>query len=286
MKSEKIRSMYGQLLLVVLLASQLAFAGPQEPPKLKRDDVYFYIAKYLITQSDAPTTSIVGALDEVIEIGEITISDKDGKATAIVKERTPSNSNSINKSIRLVFAPAGTQWKWEAFENDRRLYTVDKLLPYVKDEVNRRKQATEAQWAALLEAMTRQADSAFKALETAKAIVKSDPAPLAPVTAARTALAEARKGTEVDPILTAHKQVVQAVEPLATLSDTLPDLKTNDAYLRLQEEFNVAQKTLAEARKAYLGGVAAYNDILQRLPFALAAYGLGFTKIEARIDPE
>ncbi len=124
--------------------------------------------------------------------------------------------------------------------------------------------------------MTNQADAAFKVLETAKAIIKSDPPPLAPVTAARAALAEARKGTDADAIIAAHKQVAQVVEPVAALADSFQDLKANDAYLRLQEDFANAQKNLVTARKDYLGAVAAYNDILQRLPFALAAFGLGF----------
>lgn len=284
MKKGKIRSTWSYMVLAMLLGSQLAFA--QDQPKIKPDDVYFIVSRYLIAQSDAPATSIVNTLAEVIEVSEIKISDKDGKATAVIKERAPSTTVSVNKTIRLVFAPDGDKWKWESFENDRRFYPVDKLLPYTKDEANRRRQATEAKWAAVLNAMTNQADAAFKVLETAKAIIKSDPPPLAPVTAARTALAEARKGTDADAIIAAHKQVAQAVEPVAALGDAFQDLKANDAYLRLQEDFANAQKNLAMSRKDYLSAVEAYNDLLQRLPFALAAYGLGFTKIEARIEAE
>ncbi len=284
MKKGKIRSTWSQIMLAVLLGSQLAFA--QDQPKIKPDDVYFIVSRYLIAQSEAPATGIVNTLADVIEVSEIKISDKDGKATAMVKERAPSNTVSVNKTIRLIFAPEGEKWKWESFENDRRLYPVDKLLPYTKDEANRRKQAAEAKWAALLNAMTNQADAAFKVLETAKAIIKSDPPPLGQVTTARTALAEARKGGDADAIIATHKQVAQAVEPVAALGDAFQDLKANDAYLRLQEEFANAQRGLAAARKEYLSAVEVYNDILQRLPFALAAYGLGFTKIEARIEAE
>src|ERR1043165_1256024 len=163
MKQGKIRSTWSQMMLVVLLGSQLTFA--QDQPKIKPDDVYFIVSRYLIAHSEAPATSIVNELAEVIEVGEIKISDKDGKATAIVKERVPSDTVSINRTIRLIFAPDGDKWKWESFENDRKLYPVDKLLPYVKDEANRRKQATEAKWAALLNAMTAQAEAAFKVLE-------------------------------------------------------------------------------------------------------------------------
>jgi len=284
MKQRKILSTWSRIILAVLLGSQLAFA--QDQPKIKNDDVYFIVSRYLIAHSEAPATSIVNTLAEVIEVSEIKISDKDGKATATIKERAPSNTVSVNKTIRLVFAPDGDKWKWESFENDRKLYPVDRLLPYTKDEANRRKQATEVKWAIVLNTMTAQADAAFKVLETAKAIIKSDPQPLGAVTTARTALAEARKGGDADAIIAAHKQVAQAIEPVAALADSFQDLKANDAYLRLQEELANAQKALAAARKDYVSAVEAYNDILQRLPFALAAYGLGFTKIEARIEAE
>src|SRR5437016_9047068 len=141
MKQGKIRSMWSQVILVVLLGSQLAFAVPQDQPKIKPDDVYFIVSRYLIAHSEAPATSIVNALAEVIEVSEIKISDKDGKATAMVKERVPSDTVSVNRTIRLIFAPDGDKWKWESFENDRKLYPVDKLIPYVMEEANRRMHA-------------------------------------------------------------------------------------------------------------------------------------------------
>ena len=198
MRNRKIRSTFGFTILATLLGSQMLVAARQSSPKLIRDDVYRIIARQVNAQTDSPVTDVIGALDEVIEVGEITISDKDGKATVIVKERTPSNIPSLNKSIRLVLAPAGNNWKWEMFENDRKLYPVEKLFPYVKDEVGRRRQVTVVRWTAFLEVMTRQADAAFKLLETAKAIIKSDPAPLAAVTAARAALAKAKQSNDKD----------------------------------------------------------------------------------------
>ncbi len=119
MKKGKIRSTWSHIMLAVLLGSQLAFAVQQEPPKIKPDDIYLTVAGYLATQSEASAASIANTLADVIEVGEIKISDKDGKATAMVKERAPSNTVSVNKTIRLIFAPEGDKWKWESFENDR-----------------------------------------------------------------------------------------------------------------------------------------------------------------------
>jgi hypothetical protein len=40
------------------------------------------------------------------------------------------------------------------------------------------------------------------------------------------------------------------------------------------------------ARKNYVQTVDAYNELLVRLPFALVAYGLQYTKIEAKVTAE
>jgi len=286
MRKRNIRSIFGFALLGALCCGQVASAIGQDKPKLTRDEVYRTIARQVNAQTESPMTDVLGVLDELIEVGEITVSDKDGKATVIVKEKVATH-NPTNKTIRLVFAPAaGGKWVWESFENDRKLYPVERLYPYTKDDLGRRRQVTVVQWGTLVDAMTKQADAAFKVLDTAKVIIRSDPAPLGPVTTARAALAKARETNQADVIISAYKELARAAEPVATLSDSFPDLKTNDAYLRLQDELKGAQNRLAVARKDYVTSVAEYNEYIVRLPFALVAYGLGFQKIEPQIEAE
>lgn len=272
------------MILATLLLNQPGLGSGQEKRKMTRDEVYHTVARGVNLQSESPVTDIIGALDEVIEVKEVVISPENGKATALVRERTESSAAHTNKEIRLVFAPEGAHWKWESFENDRKLYPVEKLFPYARSEIGRYKQAVEAQWKATLEAMTKQADSAFKLLETAKAILKAEPAPLGHLTTARQALAEAIKQNDPDAIRSAYREINQLSEPVTSLSDQHQELKANDAYLRLQDEFQAAQKVLEGARQNYLNAVKAYNDFIVRLPFALVAYGLGFMKVEPQIE--
>ena len=49
---------------------------------------------------------------------------------------------------------AEEKWTWEQFENNRKLYPVDKLFPYTKDELGRRKQAAVTGWSAFVGAIT------------------------------------------------------------------------------------------------------------------------------------
>jgi len=230
-------------------------------------------------------SAVIGALAEVIEVGPVTIGP-DGRATVIVKELTASNSRATNKSIRVILAPAPEKgkWNWVEFEENRRLYPVDKLFPYAKTQLEKLKQEIELALKMHLDSMTTETEAAVKVLETAKAVMKSDPAPLAPVIQAKTRLVEARKGTELDAIVSAHRESANAIEPVLTLGETFPDLKANDAYLRLLEELKSAQGAVRLSRESYLKKVEVYNDEIRRLPYALVAHGMEYTKIEPKLQ--
>ena len=126
----------------------------------------------------------------------------------------------------------------------------------------------------------------LKALDTAKAIIKKDPEPLAAINTARESLKKAIESGEVDALKAAYKGLTQAVEPLAKLTDEFPDLKTNDVYVRLAEASEAAKRNLKAARGEYVNGVNQYNDRLQRLPYTLVAFGFGFTKMEPQVELE
>jgi len=252
-----------------------------------RDQVLSAIATRVTTQSQSPVSAIVTSLLELVEVGPTTVGP-DGKATVIVKETTPSNQRATNKSVKLVFAPTSDKekWNWEQFEDNRRLYPVDRLFPYVKTQLDKLRAEVNSALAAHLDAMTKEGESATKVLETVKALLKSDPAPLGPVTQARAALAEAKKGTEIEAIAMAHRELENAIGPVLQLGETYNDLKANDAYLRLHEELKAAHGLIATTRENYFKKVDTFNDEIRRLPYALVAYGMEYTKIEPKLRQE
>jgi hypothetical protein len=86
----------------------------------------------------------------VIEVTSIT-AEADGRSLVIVRERTPSSAAFTNKSTRIALCPTCSrigrqEWNWVDFEENRKFYPIDKLFPYAKDELTRRKQATVAKW--------------------------------------------------------------------------------------------------------------------------------------------
>jgi hypothetical protein len=255
--------------------------------QMKKDDLYLSVARRLNALNESPSSAVANELDTVIEVTNITMRS-DGKAEATVKERAPSDDG---KSTRLVFAPPAAgdteeKWTWEQFENNRRFYPVDKLFPYAKDELGKQKQATVTGWSAFIGSINKQAEAASRALETAKAILKAEPEPLAGVKGVREALTEAMKENRMDDVLNAYRDLNQRSEAIAALGDTMTDLKANDAYLRLVDEFKKSVEATSAARKTYLQAVTAYNEAIVRLPFSLVAYALEFHKIEANISED
>jgi hypothetical protein len=275
------------LLLGLFLFGAASFVQAQAPAgkPMKKDEVYFSLARKLNSINESPASALVAELDGVIEVAGI-VMGADGKATVTVKERTPSSAAFTNKSTRLTFAPpaTGDQWTWEQFEENRKFYPVDKLFPYTKDELGRRRQMTAAKWTAFITAVNKQAESGQKVLETAKAVLKAEPQPMAGMVTARTAMAEASKENKLEEMLNAYREIQNQTEPITGLAENYSDLKANDAYLRLIEEFKNNVNVTAAARRDYVQSIAAYNEALVRLPFALAAYGLQFTRIEASIE--
>jgi hypothetical protein len=257
-------------------------AVKQKPPS--KDEVYFSVARRINAQNNATVSGVVAALDGVIEVKEIVVG-ADGKALVTVQERAPSNASHTQSSMRLMLAPAGEdKWTWEQFEQSRRFYTADKLFSYTSSELNKRKQNITAKWASFATATGKQIETAIKAMETAKAVLKSDPTPLAPFMTSRTALAEALKNSDADAVVSVYRDVAANSEGVATLADSFEALKANDAYLRLIDEFKAAVNATTAMRREYVESVNAYNEALQRLPQALVAYGLEFQPMEPKIE--
>jgi LemA protein len=284
----RIRLLVTAALVALQVTSQFVFAQ-KKPEPLTKDETYFALARRNLEQNESPVTNVVGVLDEIIEVGEISVG-ADGKTTAVVKEKAPSSAAFQQKAIKVTFIVAGDKWRWDSFEDRGKFYPVEKLFPVAKGELGRHRQAVEMAWARVLETMNKQGEAAMKVLETAKAIIKAEPTAMVPVASARKSLAEAvaraKESGDMEPVRSAFRELTMAVEPVATLGEQFPDLKANDAWLRLHEEFSAVQKSLPTVRKNYLDAVAAYNEILKRLPYGLVAYGLGFVKLETQIEAE
>ena len=265
----------------------MIYAQAPAPKQITKDEVFFSIGRRINSVSESPVSAVVAEVDGVIEVASI-VAEPDGKAVVTVKERAPSSAAYTNKSTRLRFAPppSGNQWTWIEFEENRKFYPVDKLFPYTKDELGKRRQLAVTKWQAFVATIGKQGEAAGKALETARAVTKADLPPLSALMNIKGNLNQAVKDSDKDGLIGVYNELTQLSEQILGLGDTYSDLKANDAYLRLIDDYKANITATNAARKDYVQNVLSYNESLLRLPFCLVAYGLQFTKIEPNISAE
>lgn len=265
----------------------MIYAQAPAPKQITKDEVYFSIGRRINSVSESPVSAVVAEVDGVIEVTSI-VAEPDGKAVVTVKERAPSSAAYTNKSTRLRFAPppSGNQWTWIEFEENRKFYPVDKLFPYTKDELGKRRQLALTKWQSFVATIGKQGEAAGKALETARAVTKADLPPLSALMNIKGNLNQAVKDSDKDGLIGVYHELTQLSEQVLALGDTYSDLKANDAYLRLIDDYKANITATNAARKDYVQTVLSYNESLLRLPFCLVAYGLQFTKIEPNISAE
>ncbi|MGA1369936.1 MAG: LemA family protein [Blastocatellia bacterium] len=258
-------------------------ADKEMPP----DEVYFSIARGLNAISESPVSAIVSELDGVVELVSV-VMEPDGKALVTVRERTPASAAFPNKSTRMKFAPptSGKEWQWVEFEENRRFYPVERLFPYTKNELDRRRQLADRLWSEVVSSMGRQSQGAEKVLATAQAILKKEFDLTKIIGTISEQLGTASKEKDTEAILRSYDELQQNDTALIEFADTNTDLKANDAYLRLFDEYKNAVTVTGRFRKDYVAAVEGYNEALLRLPYALVAYGLGYTKMEPAITAE
>jgi hypothetical protein len=265
----------------------MIYAQAPAPKQITKDEVYFSIGRRINSVSESPVSAVVAEVDGVIEVTSI-VAEPDGKAVVTVKERAPSSAAYTNKSTRLRFAPppSGNQWTWIEFEENRKFYPVDKLFPYTKDELGKRRQLALTKWQAFVATIGKQGEAAGKALETARAVTKADLTQMSALMNIKGNLNQAVKDSDKDGLIGVYHELTQLSEQVLALGDTYSDLKANDAYLRLIDDYKANITATNAARKDYVQTVLSYNESLLRLPFCLVAYGLQFTKIEPNISAE
>ncbi|MFN0125015.1 MAG: LemA family protein [Blastocatellia bacterium] len=286
------RAAFGSCVMLFILAVAPALSARAQgtPKPLDRDETWFALARRNVEVNESPMSNVVGVLDEIVEVGEITPPDATGKVTVTLREKAPASASHQQKSIRVTFVPAGKQWRWDAFEDRAKFYPVDRLFPYAKGEILKSRTAADNAWKQLTDAMSKQGEAAWKVLDTTKTLIKAEPLPMGPVKSAResltAALTRANETGDFEIVRGADRELITAIEPVPMLGDRHAELKANDAYLRLQEELTGAKNNLAAARKNYYAALATYNEVLRRVPFGLVAYGLGFVRLEPRVSEE
>ena len=140
------------------------------------------------------------------------------------------------------------------------------------------KNEIDARWAQVDNDMKRRADLIPNLVETVKGYAKQEQAVIGEVANARAALLGAHSKQDE---ITANNQLSGAIGRLLVLQENYPQLKSNENFLRLQDELSRTENRIAVSRRDYNEAIKRYNTDVQLFPNNIAASIFGFQRDDA-----
>jgi LemA protein len=151
------------------------------------------------------------------------------------------------------------------------------LMGY-KNDLVKEQEAYKAQWQQVDVDLQRRLDLIPNLVETVKGFAKQELAVTDSVTQARAAMMGAK--TPADRIA-ANNQLEGALGRLFVIVENYPNLKSDENFLRLQDELAGTENRIAIARQRYNEALQVYNVDVQQFPKNIAASIFGFQRDNA-----
>src|ERR1700704_2738440 len=148
----------------------------------------------------------------------------------------------------------------------------------VKNQLVAKDQAVKAAWSQVDIVLQRRADLIPNLVETVKGYAQQEVTVFGDIAKARSALLSA--GTPTDKIA-ANQQLDGAIGRLLVVVENYPQLKSNENFLRLQDELAGTENRIAVERKRYNDTLQDYNTYVQQFPNNIYAGWAGFKPNEA-----
>jgi LemA protein len=158
-----------------------------------------------------------------------------------------------------------------------------KLVGLRNDLVVQR-EAINGAWAQVDVALQRRADLIPNLVETVKGFAKQELAVVDSVTKARAAMMGARTPQER---IQANGRLDAALGRLFVIVENYPQIKSNENFMRLQDELAGTENRIAVERRKYNEMVQRYNTSIELFPNNVAAGLFGFARNDAyfKTDP-
>ena len=141
-----------------------------------------------------------------------------------------------------------------------------------------KREAIDASWAQVDVVLQRRADLIPNLVETVKGFALHEEKVFGDIAAARSALIGAK--TPADKIA-ANGALDSALSRLLVITENYPQLKSNENFLRLQDELAGTENRIAVERRRYNEVVQDYNTYISLFPNSLVASLGGFTRNDA-----
>jgi LemA protein len=121
--------------------------------------------------------------------------------------------------------------------------------------------------------LQRRADLIPNLVQTVKGYAKVEETVLTAIANARAGLMTARTPDEK---LAANDRLNVAILPLMRMQENYPQLKSNEQFMRLQDELAGTENRIAVARLRYNASIKDYNVFIQQFPNSIWASFAGF----------
>ena len=148
----------------------------------------------------------------------------------------------------------------------------------VRNDLVTQREAVNAQWSQVDVALQRRADLIPNLVETVKGFAKHETEVFKNIADARAALISGR--TPQDKIA-ANDQLSGALSRLLVIAENYPQLKSNENFLRLQDELAGTENRIAVERRRYNETLQDYNTYISLFPNNLVASMSGFARNDA-----
>ena len=144
-----------------------------------------------------------------------------------------------------------------------------------RNEMVQKRETINAAWAQVDVVIQRRADLITNLVETVKGIAAQEQSVFGDIAKARSALLNAK--TPPDRIA-ANQQLDGALGRLLLVVENYPQLKSNENFLRLQDELAGTENRIAVERRRYNEALKDYNTYIGLFPNNIVAGMAGFTR--------
>lgn len=128
--------------------------------------------------------------------------------------------------------------------------------------------------------LQRRSDLIGNLVETVKGQAQQEFDVFTEVARARSGLASAIEGGSPAAMANANEQLTTAVRGLSIAVEAYPQIKSDAAFLRLQDELTGTENRIAVARTDYNEAVRTHNTFIRRFPYVITAKVTGATARE------
>ena len=153
----------------------------------------------------------------------------------------------------------------------------------VRNELVTQREAVTASWSAVDVALQRRADLIPNLVETVKGFAAHETEVFKNIADARAAMAGARTPSEK---IAANDQLSGALGRLLVVTENYPQLRSNENFLRLQDELAGTENRIAVERRKYNETLQRYNTQIELFPNNIVAGMSGFTRNDAYFKTE